>query len=160
MTVSEIETSAQAFLQDLTSEQVSALTREATTARFEAGQHIFRAGEPATRFYIIAQGSVGLETFMSERGPIAIATIGSGEALGWSWLFPPFRWHFDAVAKETVRLITFDADHVRQMCEADHELGYRLLYRVAGIMVQRLQNTRLQLLDVFVGRHGEQDRWV
>jgi CRP/FNR family transcriptional regulator, cyclic AMP receptor protein len=160
MAVAEVETSAHAFLQDLTSEQVNRLTDAAVTERIEAGHHIFRAGEPAGHFYLIAHGRVELQAFMSERGPVSIATLSAGEALGWSWLFPPFRWHFDAVALEPVRLISFDAQKLRAMCDADHELGYRLLYRVAGIMVQRLQNTRIQLLDVFVGQEEHKDRWV
>jgi CRP-like cAMP-binding protein len=160
MAVSDIETSAQAFLQDLTPEQVSQLTGAATTEKFDAGQRIFRAGEPAKRFFLIAQGLVGLEMFLSERGPVMIDKLVAGDSLGWSWLFPPFRWHFDAVALEPVRLIAFDARRIRELCETNHETGYKLLYRVAGIMVQRIQRTRLQLLDVCAAPSDSKDRWI
>ena len=32
------------------------------------------------------------------RGAVVIETIETGEVVGWSWLFPPYRWHFDARA--------------------------------------------------------------
>ena len=69
--------------------------------------------------------------------------------LGWSWLFPPYQWHFDARALELTRTTALDGQCLRIKCEEDHELGYRLGQRFAHVMMQRLQATRLQLLDVY-----------
>jgi CRP-like cAMP-binding protein len=69
--------------------------------------------------------------------------------LGWSWLFPPYRWHFDARALELTRAIALDGKCLREKCEEDHDLGYELVKRVAQIIMERLQATRLQLLDVY-----------
>ena len=160
MVVSETVMTTNEILQDLTAAQLDQLSGASTTQRFEAGKRIFRAGEPAGHFYLIAEGQVGLETFVSERGPVTVDKLDVGDSLGWSWLFPPFRWHFDAVALEPVRLITFDGKLLREMCEADHDLGYKLLNRIAGAMVQRIQMTKLQLTDMFVGKQDSKDRWV
>ena len=62
-----------------------------------------------------------------------------GEVLGWSWLFPPYRWHFDARALEPVRAIAFDGACLRGKCEADHELGYELMQRFAQVLIERLR---------------------
>jgi hypothetical protein len=78
--------------------------------------------------------------------------LGEGEILGWSWLIPPYNWHFDARAVELTRAIALDGKCLRNKCEQDHDLGYELLKRFAHIMEQRLQATRLQLLDVY-GNH-------
>jgi CRP/FNR family transcriptional regulator, cyclic AMP receptor protein len=83
------------------------------------------------------------------RGPITVETIGPGEILGWSWLFPPYRWHFDGRAVEGTRAIAFDAKCLRLKCEEDHDLGYELVKQFAHVMMERLQATRLRMLDVY-----------
>jgi CRP-like cAMP-binding protein len=120
--------------------------------RFDAGATIFHEGQPADRFYVLRQGRVTLEVFSPERGRIVIQTLGPGDALGWSWLFPPHRWHLDATALEPVAAVAFDGACLREKSDADHELGHELLKRFGALMLQRLTATRLQLLDVYA--HG------
>jgi CRP/FNR family cyclic AMP-dependent transcriptional regulator len=117
--------------------------------RFKAGEFLFREGEEANRFYLIRHGKVALQVFSPQRGPLTIETIEAGEVLGWSWLFPPYRWHFDAQALVLTRATAFDGQCLRSKCEQDHDLGYDLMQRFAQVMSQRLQATRLQLLDVY-----------
>ncbi len=137
------------FFEGLEPKYLQLMTGCASNVRFEAGTYIFREGEAASHFYIIRQGKVALETFAASRGPITIETIEAGEVLGWSWLFPPYRWHFDARVVELTRAIVLDGVCLRTKGETDHDLGYELVKRVAQIMMQRLQATRLQLLDVY-----------
>ena len=120
--------------------------------RFAAGEPVFRAGEPADRFYLIRHGSVALEIDVPEHEPVTIETLHDGEVLGWSWLFEPHRWMFDAHAVADTSAIAFDGACLRGKCDSDHELGYQLMRRFAGAIVARLQATRLQLLDVYGGR--------
>ena len=88
-----------------------------------------------------------------QRKPIMLATLGEGEILGWSWLLPPYLWRFHAHAVESTRAIALDGKCLRTKCEQNHDLGYEMLKRFAQIMEQRLEATRLQLLDVYaVGR--------
>jgi CRP-like cAMP-binding protein len=75
--------------------------------------------------------------------------LAAGEVLGWSWLIPPYHWKFDARAIEQTRALALDGKCLRTKCEEDHDLGYELLKRFAQIMEERLQATRLQLLDVY-----------
>jgi CRP/FNR family cyclic AMP-dependent transcriptional regulator len=123
----------------------------ASNVRFNAGEVIFREGEEANRFYLIRQGKVAVETFAPGRGPIIIQTLGEGELVGWSWLIAPYRWRFDGRAVELTRAIALDGECLRGKCEEDHNLGYELMKRVAGVMERRLEATRLQLLDVYGG---------
>ena len=46
----------------------------------------------------------------------------------------------------------FNALCLRGKCDEDHDLGYELMRRFGQIMFERLQATRLQLLDVY-GSH-------
>jgi CRP-like cAMP-binding protein len=80
---------------------------------------------------------------------VQLETLGPGEILGWSWLFPPYRWHFDARASEPTRAVALDGTCLRAKCEADHDLGYALVKRFLYQLHQRLERSRLQLLDVY-----------
>lgn len=121
----------------------------ASNVRFEAGQFIFHEGEQANHFYLIRHGIVALEVFAPNRGSLTIQTLDDGEILGWSWLIPPYQWRFDARAVETTRAIALDGKCLREKCEEDHDLGYELLKRFASILGQRLEATRIQLLDIY-----------
>ncbi len=141
------------FLKNLELQHLQLIVGCAANVRFDARQFIFREGAEAKQFYIIRHGKVGLETFVPGRGPITIQTLGEGDVLGWSWLFAPYRWHFDARALELTRAIALDGECLRGKCESDHDLGYELVKRFANVMMQRLQATRLQLLDIY-GEHA------
>ena len=137
------------FLKGLDPRHLNIIVGCASNVRFDAEQYILREGEEATNFYIIHHGKVALEIFTSDRGPITIQTIGEGDVLGWSWLIPPYQWHYDARAIEPTSAIALDAKCLRIKCEEDHDLGYELLKRFTRVITQRLEATRLQLLDVY-----------
>jgi CRP/FNR family transcriptional regulator, cyclic AMP receptor protein len=115
---------------------------------FEAGEYMAREGTAAETFFVVRHGHVALELPGAARS-LRIATLGEGAVVGWSWLLPPYRWSFDALAVEPVRAIVFDGACLRGKCDADPALGYALMQRFAGIILDRLQATRLQLLDVY-----------
>jgi len=121
----------------------------ARNVRFEAGQYVLREGGAADEFFLIRHGAVALEIHSPGIAPIVFATSRQGEIIGASWLLPPYRWAFDARALELTRAIGINARCLRDKCEADHDLGYELMKRFLPVLLQRLQATRLQLLDVY-----------
>jgi len=141
---------AQPFLKGLSPQKLDALAEHSMVTRFDAGQFIFHEGDPANRFYLILEGQVSIEAPIDEDGfqkdSVAIQTIGAGDVLGWSWLFPPYYWHFDARAITAVKAIFFYGTALRERCESDHDLGYELMKRLSQIVIHRLQVTRRQLL--------------
>jgi CRP-like cAMP-binding protein len=142
------------FLKDLDPHQRRLLADCAMEKSFEAGELIFPEGEPANRFYLIVQGKVALESYVQDRGRVEVQIIGDGDVLGWSWLFPPYYWQFDARAIEPTKAIFFYATPLREEAENDHELGYQLYKRFAEIMLRRLQATRRRLLESSTCRTG------
>jgi CRP-like cAMP-binding protein len=128
------------------------LNRLAVASRYEdvpAGHRFFSEGEPADRFWLIQAGRVVLDLHVPARRELIIESLSPGTILGWSWLFPPYEWRFGAIAVEPVHALVFDAQAVRIMCAADPALGYELTRRFAAIMLDRLQNTRIRLLDLY-----------
>jgi len=120
---------------------------------FEAGQLIFQEGEKADRFYLIQTGQVRLDAFVPGRGTVTVQTVSAGAALGWSWLFPPYQWHFGAQANEITEVVAFDAQSLRELAEQNHDFGYEMIKRVSGVLLQRLQETRLLLVDFYAFPH-------
>src|SRR6266480_2573975 len=139
------------FLQGMTPEHLAILTECAMFAEFKKGEVIFREGDPANRFFLIRSGRVELEAKVPERDHMLIQTIGPGDVLGWSWLFPPYYWHLDARAVEPTSAIFFYGTRLRERCERDHDLGYSLMKRMAAIVIQRLQATRRQVINASSG---------
>jgi CRP-like cAMP-binding protein len=137
------------FFQGLPPRHLRLIVGCAKNARFDEGAMLMREGEEANEFFLLREGLVSLEVYDPGRAQVRVQTIGAGEVLGWSWLFPPYRVQFSARALAPVRAIAFDGKCLRKKCEADHDLGYELMKRVAQVMMQRLQATRLQLLDLY-----------
>jgi hypothetical protein len=98
--------------------------------KFRTGEKVVETGETANCFYLILSGTISLET-PGGRKPLPIKTIGAGDILGWSWLFPPDFWHFDAVVGEPTDVIYFYGSQLRQECDRDSGLGYELFKRLA-----------------------------
>jgi CRP/FNR family transcriptional regulator, cyclic AMP receptor protein len=142
------------LLEGMPAEHLELLAGCAANVRFEPGDTIFREGDEASTFYVIRGGSVVLEAFVPARGGLTIETIEAGDVLGWSWLFPPYRWLFDARALSRVRATAVDGACLRGKCEDDPVLGYDLMSRFAQVIIDRLQSTRLRLLDVYGRGNG------
>jgi CRP/FNR family transcriptional regulator, cyclic AMP receptor protein len=123
----------------------------AQTTGWEQGAMLFREGDAADTFYVVRHGRVALELFIPNRGALTVETIEPGEVVGWSWLFPPYRWHFDGRAVESVRAIAVDGACLRGKCDDDPALGYDLMRRFSQVMLERLQATRLRLADLYGG---------
>ncbi|MGO8700469.1 MAG: Crp/Fnr family transcriptional regulator [Limisphaerales bacterium] len=125
-------------------------------ATFVVGDLIVETGEPANCFYLVIDGLIGLE-FPSALSTLRVQTIGSGDILGWSWLFSPYYWHFNAVAELPTETIFLYGSRLRQECDRDHDFGYELFKRMSGILVARLQATREKWIEnaqLTPPRHG------
>ena len=116
---------------------------------FKADQVIFREGEMANRFYLILEGRVILEAESPDQPSVPVDYASTGDVLGWSWLFPPYKARFDARALNAVRALSLDGACLRKKCESDPALGYQLLRRFTEVVVSRLEATRMQLLDLY-----------
>lgn len=116
--------------------------------RFEAGEFLLQEGEPADWLHLLQHGKVALQA----HGPHAVLTLqtlGQGDLVGVSWLAAPYRWTYDAKALDTTVTLALDAKCLRDKCDADRNLGYEMMQRFMPVLVERLQATRMQLLDLY-----------
>ena len=142
----EAAVAAHPFFIGISPPHIRLLADCAMRSQFTAGQVIFRKGETANRFYLIERGRVALESSTGD-DVVRIGEVGPGDLLGWSWIFPPYLWHFDARAVEPTTAIFLYGTILRQYCEADPALGYELFKRMSEVMMRRLQAAREKLSE-------------
>ena len=130
---------------------VHAMASKAEVRTYAVGEMLVREGRTAEEFFLIQDGKVALEVGAADRGSITVETIGRGEILGWSWLVPPFRWRFDARAIKPTEVIAINAAAARYALAAHPAIGYQFLLKFLPVVAERLENTRVQLLDI----HGQ-----
>jgi CRP/FNR family transcriptional regulator, cyclic AMP receptor protein len=145
---------AHPFLYGMSHDHLAVLADAASDVTFPVRHRLIEDGHSATRFWLIQSGHVTLDLHVPGQGSMSIETIGMGELLGWSWLFPPYKWAFGAVAASPVEAFEFDARAVRARCAADPVLGYEVTHRVALVLSKRLQSARGRLITASIQPAG------
>jgi CRP/FNR family transcriptional regulator, cyclic AMP receptor protein len=137
---------AHPFFHGMSRDHLAVIAGSASDVTFPARHRLFEEGGSANCFWLIQSGRVALDLHVPGEERARIDTIGMGELLGWSWLFPPYEWAFGAVAASPVEAFEFDGRTVRASCASDPALGHEVTQRVARVLAKRLQTTRVRLI--------------
>lgn len=137
------------FFRGIGTEPLSYLASIAEECRFSEGDIVFDEDADADSFYICTAGRIGLELTAAARPPVVIQTLGPGDLVGLSWLFPPHRWNWRARALVDTSGIVFDASATRQRMSRDPELRHERYELVAKEALRRLHSSRAQLLNLY-----------
>lgn len=135
------------FFKDVPAKYIDFIVGCTSHVVFKAGEVVLSEGQPADKFYLIRSGKVAI--YIGKPSEIIIQTIREGDILGWSWLIPPHLYRFSAKAVENTRALALDGKCLREKCESNPDLGYQFLKRLVGVLTERLEATRLQLLDIY-----------
>ena len=128
---------------------LAAIARFAARHEYTASEYIFEADSPASAVYIIVSGQAAIEIHHPVRGAIVLETLAAGQFIGLSWLNLPAVWTFDARAVSNISVIKIDAQKLDALCSADRKNGYIIMKNLAILTRDRLQSTRLQLMDIY-----------
>jgi CRP/FNR family transcriptional regulator, cyclic AMP receptor protein len=138
-----------AFLAGLPAESLELVAEHAELFTFKPGALLFREGSSADLVYLITKGHVAIEVHAPNREAIVVETLQVGNVVGLSWAAPPFRYQFDARAIDAVEAVGVDSARLRASLAENPALGYHVLHRLTGVILERLQATRLRLLDLY-----------
>ncbi len=127
---------------------VRAISAKASDQRFDVDEYLAREGTEAGLLYAVIEGKIALEIGSADRPHLTVQTVGPGEVLGWSWLVPPHRWRFDARAVKPSHAIALNGDVLRRTLRTHPKWGYEFMVRFMPVLAERLENTRVQLLDI------------
>jgi len=134
---------------DLDTKYIQTLAEFAVERDIPAGESLFTQGQRATAFYLMLSGNIIVETPAIMGPALELQSLGEGRILGWSWLIPPYRWHFQARAEEDSKVVEFDGKELLKICERDPAFGYQLLKRFASLMGERLESARRRMMDAW-----------
>ncbi len=137
------------FFKGMNDQHLAFLVSVARPLHIEPNHFMFRQGGGADCFLVLYRGDMAIELHVGAKGARIIQTVGPGEVIGWSWMYPPHRWMYDGRALNTVDCLCLDGESVRNHMADDHEFGFEILRRFGEVIVESLNRTRLQLLDVY-----------
>lgn len=126
-------------------ERLASLARD---VRFERDQVIFREGDDCSEFYLICSGLVSLE-LVAPGHVFRVQTLFAGDELGWSAVLMGSGKQFQARVLERVDALAFEASDMLAACREDTGFGFALMQRLLAVVAERLQATRVQLLDMY-----------
>ena len=138
------------FLRGMSPADVGLLSGAAVRVSIPPGRRLFDESATADKCWLLMAGQVALDLHRQPGQPnLIIETLGRGDVLGFSWLAPPHRWQFGAQTVEPTAAFELDGPDVKALCDRHPELGYQLSLRMLAAAVQRLQATRIRLLDLY-----------
>ena len=135
------------FTQGLTAEHCATLASLSRRVSFGRDELIFREGDPKHEFFLLLTGRVALEMVVQDR-TLRVHTLEAGDELGWSAVLMGGGKRFQARALEPVEALAFDGYKLLDTCRADNSFGYKIMHRLLGVVSERLQAARLQVLDM------------
>ena len=127
--------------------EVAMISDEVTAA---VGSAIFCEGDRADNLFILCEGEVDLQYTLGSGEMRTVDTLVAGDLILWSALVEPYK----STATGTVRkegdakMISVDGKKLRQLCETNHDLGYRMLISITKLLATRLEGARVQLATV------------
>jgi CRP/FNR family transcriptional regulator, cyclic AMP receptor protein len=113
-----------------------------------AGTRVYNEGDPADRLSIIVDGEVDIQYTLGTGQLRTVDTLIAGDILGWPALIAPYKVTCIATARSQTRLVSVEAKSLRELCERDPLLGYRLATQIARLLADRLEGARAQLATV------------
>ncbi|MDH5354752.1 MAG: cyclic nucleotide-binding domain-containing protein [Gammaproteobacteria bacterium] len=139
--------SSHPFFDKLDEDFLQFVSNSATELQLKKGDILFRQGELADKFYLLREGQISVQVPAIVGPALEIQSLSKGQILGWSWLMPPYRWHFLARVEEDSDLIEFDGISILAHCEEDPKFGYELFKHFAALMSERLEVARQKMMD-------------
>jgi CRP-like cAMP-binding protein len=136
------------FFHDIAARHLEQLAEILQVVEFPARKTIFQENDRAKEVYFIVSGEVSLVICAPQVSCRQIATVRTGELMGWSPLLSRRRLSDTARTLTPVRAVVFDGAQLLDFCRQHPDFGFEFMRRAAGVLSERLDATRMQLLDL------------
>jgi CRP-like cAMP-binding protein len=134
-----------ADVSDTALKEVAMISEETTSA---TDSTLFTDGDRADSLYILVEGEVDLKYTLGNGQLRTVDTLVAGDLLLWSALVEPYKATATGICKTDVKLISIDGKKLKDLCEQNHDLGYRMLICLTKLLANRLEGARVQLATI------------
>jgi CRP/FNR family transcriptional regulator, cyclic AMP receptor protein len=136
------------FCQGMSREQKGILASLCEPVRYQPSDIISAEGESANFLYILKNGRADINITKGNGREASVGTITPGRIFGWSSLVSPFLNSADVKCQKECLVLRIDAARIRSLMDQNVEFGYLVMSRLATVISGRLENTRLQLINI------------
>ncbi len=143
----------------LTEADVDRVASIASVGEVKAGEMIDVQGEPATKFYILVSGRLGVVLeldFGVTKKSYIVTSLGPGHIFGYSGLVGNPRYTAGSRAMTNSTYLEFDVAELEKVFEEDLRLGFVMMKMVAQTITSRLRAMQLQLAQQYALSQAEQ----
>lgn len=132
--------------------EVGDIAMIAEEAFYQAGDPVFEVDQPATALYVLVEGSVEIWFVAMDkhepelRKEFYVSEFNPGDVFGISALIEPYIYTMTALVTSATRLIRIDGLELRHLCQLDPKMEAAVMRRLAKAAMDRLHDTRVQLL--------------
>ncbi len=125
-----------------------------TPLGYQAGDMIFRQGDPADRVYVLESGEVELRHYAEDGGCLTIAVIHPQGIVGWSAALGRARYTSFAVCTKDAGVLRVKGSDLRGLVQSEPDLGRLLLGRMALVVAGRGDGAHVQLARLIRNEMG------
>lgn len=143
-------------------DELEMLANLGESIQIAANHYLVREGETIESIYLLVHGSLAVVMELTDKSSahaladqlvgrvrtqaLVISTLEPGDVAGWSALAPPYTATSGLRTLTDCELVSFKAEELRLVFEADCRFGYRMLEKIVGIARERLHSLRLESL--------------
>jgi CRP-like cAMP-binding protein len=124
------------LFRDLSPETMNEISKIMVEQSYDKGTLLFKAGDPATCFYLIVDGAVRLS--IGTEAEIDYTADRQGEAFGWTGMVDRPAYVATAVCSAPSKLVKIEKDKLIETLQKDPNSSAVFFRRLAGAVVQRL----------------------
>ena len=137
---------AQALLAELAPEEIAALAELSTMRRYEAGQRIISAGEPANSLFFLQSGMVSVKLPSGVR----LASLGPGMEFGEMAIIETRR-SADVWADTAVKCLELPLDSFADYRRLHPQIAMKIMRNLSALLARRLilANAKVDLLSAY-----------
>jgi CRP-like cAMP-binding protein len=136
-----------AFVAGLEPRHIERLAKMSREMCFEKGVVIFPEGDAGREFYLLVHGMVALEV-RTATNLLRIQTLHAGDEFGWSAVLSGKNKVLQARALERTDVLVFDGAALSAAFNEDTSFGFAIAMRLLDVVSDRLNASRVQLLDL------------
>ncbi len=126
-------------------EQVNAISEAAERIELKAGETIYERGAPATHFYVILSGSVGLRLYGKQIFSLLIDDLGPGAMFGSCISFMMEKYSLTAQCTRDCQLLKVATSALKALLDSDPRMGYAVQSHISEIYFKRYIETMKKL---------------